>query len=86
MRFTLMKIMDNINVFTTGLGKKKEPRTGYFTTNGDVIGGPLDDKLAAAEDVLLKGANDTRCFYFICKLDEKKKFMIRICGTRQIHH
>ena len=56
---------DNINVFTTGLGKKKEPRTGYFTTNGDVIGGPLDDKLAAAEDVLLKGANDTRCFYYI---------------------
>ena len=64
---------DNINVFTTGLGKKKEPRTGYFTTNGDVIGGPLDDKLAAAEDVLLKGANDTRCFYFICKLDDKKE-------------
>ena len=35
----------NINVFTTGLGKKRHPRRTYYTTNGDVRGGPLDDLL-----------------------------------------
>ena len=31
---------DNIDVFTTGLGKKKHPRRSYFTTNGDKREGP----------------------------------------------
>ena len=35
----------NINVFTTGLGKKKHPRRSYYTTQGDVREGPLDDLL-----------------------------------------
>ena len=37
---------DNIKVFTTGLGKVECPRTGIFTSNGDVNDGPLDAYLA----------------------------------------
>ena len=35
----------NINVFTTGLGKKKHPRRSYYSTQGDGREGPLDDLL-----------------------------------------
>lgn len=62
---------DNINVFTTGLGKKPHPRTGYFTTNGDVPDGPLDNMLDDAKDVLKNGHNDNGHFYFICRLNSK---------------
>lgn len=31
----------NINVFTTGLGKKKHPRRSYYTTQGDVLYIPI---------------------------------------------
>ena len=64
---------DNINVFTTGLGKKKHPRSSYFTTNGDVREGPLDDLLADSEDILRNGANDNGLLPFICKLDDKSE-------------
>lgn len=62
---------DNINVFTTGLGKKKHPRRSYYTTNGDVREGPLDDILADAEDILRGGVEDNGLLPFICKLDSK---------------
>ena len=62
---------DNINVFTTGLGKKKHPRRSYYTTNGDVREGPLDDLIADAEDILRAGAADNGLLPFICKLDSK---------------
>ncbi|MBR2257116.1 MAG: terminase large subunit [Blautia sp.] len=62
---------DNINVFTTGLGKKKHPRRSYYTTNGDVREGPLDDILADGEDILRTGADDNGLLPFICKLDDK---------------
>ena len=45
----------NINVFTTGLGKKKHPRRSYYTTNGDVRVGPLDDLLESCEQILRGG-------------------------------
>ena len=64
---------DNINVFTTGLGKKKHPRRSYFTTNGDVREGPLDDLLADSEDILRSGTNDNGLLPFICKLDDKSE-------------
>lgn len=64
---------DNINVFTTGLGKRDHPRTGFFTTNGDVVGGPLDDMLEEADKVLLHGEPDDGTFYFMCCLDDKKE-------------
>lgn len=63
---------DNINVFTTGLGKKKHPRRSYYTTNGEVREGPLDDILNEAEDILRNGEEDNGLLPFICKLDKKE--------------
>lgn len=64
---------DNINVFTTGLGKKRHPRRSYYTTNGDVREGPLDDILHDAEDILKAGADDNGLLPFICRLDDKSE-------------
>lgn len=64
---------DNINVFTTGLGKKDDPRTAYFTTNGDVVGGPLDVKFEEARRCLFEGEPDNGVLYMIYQLDEKEE-------------
>lgn len=61
----------NINVFTTGLGKKKHPRRTYATTNGDVRDGPLDHMLERAEQILRGELPDNGLLPFICKLDSK---------------
>lgn len=63
----------NINVFTTGLGKKKHPRRSYYTTQGDVREGPLDDLLDTAEGILFGGDPDNGLLPFICKLDCKEE-------------
>ena len=63
----------NINVFTTGLGKKKHPRRTYYTTNGDVRGGPLDDLLERAEGILRRGEPDGGLLPFLCRLDDKEE-------------
>lgn len=63
----------NVNVFTTGLGKKKHPRRGFYTTNGNVSEGYLDSLLAKAERVLFNGEPDNGMLYFICKLDDKEE-------------
>lgn len=63
----------NINVFTTGLGKKKHPRRSYYTTNGDVREGPLDDILETAEGILFSGDPDNGLLPFICKLDSEEE-------------
>mgnify|MGYP005781952291 FL=1 len=62
----------NINVFTTGLGKKKHPRRSYYTTNGDVREGPLDDLLETSEGILRGGEPDNGLLPFICKLNRKE--------------
>lgn len=59
-----------IDVFVTGFGKKKHPRTTYITTNGNVRDGVLDDMLSRAKSVLFGGEADAGTLYFICKLDE----------------
>lgn len=64
---------ENINVFTTGLGKKKHPRRSYITTQGDIRGGPLDDYLDKSEDILKGVINDNGWLPFICKLDNKNE-------------
>lgn len=61
----------NINVFTTGLGKKPHPRRTYATTNGDVRDGPLDDLLAKSEAILKGDEPDNGLLPFICRLDSK---------------
>lgn len=59
----------NINVFTTGLGKKEHPRRTYYTTNGDVRDGPLDDLLQQAGRILSGEEPDMGFLPFICRLD-----------------
>ena len=63
----------NINVFTTGLGKKDNPRRTYITTNGDVRDGPLDNLLEKAIMILKGEVEDNGFLLFICKLDEEKE-------------
>ena len=62
---------DNIKVFVTGLGKVDQPRIGYFTSNGDVSDGPLDDKLAQARRILFEGEPDGGMLPFICCLQSR---------------
>lgn len=64
---------DNIKVFVTGLGKVDEPRRGFFTSNGDVTGGPLDDYLAQGRRILFEGEDDKGMLPFICCLDSKEE-------------
>ena len=64
---------DNINVFTTSLGKKQHPRRSYYTTNGEVREGPLDDLINDAEDILKSGTDDNGLLPFICKLDSREE-------------
>ena len=63
----------NINVFTTGLGKKQHPRRSYYTTNGDVREGPLDDMLERSQEILFGGMPDAGFLPFICRLDDKEE-------------
>ena len=75
---------DNISVFTTALGKRAEPRTGYFTSNGIVSDGPLDDLWSAA------GGSSTRVSRIraYCHLSAAwtvwRRYTIRMPGQRLI--
>jgi phage terminase large subunit-like protein len=64
---------DNIDVFTTGLGKKKHPRRSYYTTDGEVREGPLDDLKRDGEEILNTQENDNGLLPFICKLDSEEE-------------
>ncbi len=64
---------NNINVFTTGLGKHPHPRRSYYTTNGDVREGPLDDLIEKSEGILFGGDPDNGLLPFICRLDSKEE-------------
>lgn len=64
---------DNINVFTTGLGKKKHPRRSYYSTNGEVREGPLDDMIEDSEEILREEIDDNGLLPFINKLDSKEE-------------
>lgn len=61
----------NINVFTTGLGKKAHPRSIYISTNGNVREGVLDDELSMCIDILTGDSTDDNTLPFICRLDSK---------------
>jgi len=62
-----------INVFRTGLGKKKNPRTTVITTQGDVRDGPLDSMLATALNILKGAEEDNGTLPFICRLNDEKE-------------
>ena len=62
---------DNINVFTTGLGKKKHPRRTIYTTNGNVVDGPLDELIKKCEGILYEDKPDDGLLPFICRLNSK---------------
>lgn len=61
----------NIDVFLTGLGKKACPRHIYFTTNGYVREGVLDDELRKSEAILNGESEDESTLPFICRIDSK---------------
>ena len=63
----------NVNVFTTGLGKKPHPRRSIYTTNGDVVDGPLDELIKDSEEILYNAAPDNGWLPFICRLDSKEE-------------
>jgi phage terminase large subunit-like protein len=73
---------DNINVFTTGLGKKDHPRRSYYTTDGDVREGPLDDEKADCEAILHGLMDDNGKFPFICKLDSEDEIHDEAAWTK----
>ena len=62
-----------ISVFTTGLGKKKNPRTTITTTDGDVRGGPLDNVKDRALRILNEQGGDNGMLPFMCRLDDEKE-------------
>lgn len=64
---------DNINVFTTGLGKKPHPRRTYVSTNGDVREGPLDQLIDKSRRILSGEIPDNGFLPFICKLDDEEE-------------
>lgn len=64
---------ENINVFTTGLGKKPHPRRTYISTNGDIREGPLDQLIEKSEKILNGEIPDNGFLPFICKLDDPKE-------------
>lgn len=63
---------NNINVFRTGLGKTKEPRTLMVTTNGYVIDGVLDNYLERAGNVLSGENPDNGWLPFLFRLNSEE--------------
>lgn len=64
---------DNIKVFITGQGKVAQPRVGFFSSNGEISDGPLDDYLARSRRILFEGEPDHGFFPFICCLANKEQ-------------
>lgn len=64
---------DQINVFTSQLGKVKHARTIIITTQGYVRDGPLDDYISLCKEILRTGINELGYFPFLCCLDDKSE-------------
>lgn len=64
---------NNITVFRTGQGKVPHPRVGYFSSNGNISDGPLDDLIARSRRILFENEADKGFFPFICCLKDKKE-------------
>lgn len=62
-----------IKVFKSALGKKKNPRTFYITTNGYLRGGVLDDFLEEAKDILSGEDKESRMLPLLYHIEDKKE-------------
>lgn len=62
-----------VNVFKSGLGKKKHPREIYIGTDGYLREGFLDGMKEQAAAVLSGNKPDSNLFPFICKLDDAEQ-------------
>ncbi|WP_245397637.1 terminase large subunit domain-containing protein, partial [Clostridioides difficile] len=60
---------DNIKVFTSALGKVKNPRVFYITTDGNVRGGVLDDFKEESKQILNEEIKNSKMLPLIFKLD-----------------
>lgn len=71
--FHAYETYDQINVFSSQLGKIKHARTFIITTQGYVRDGPLDEMLTVCRQILETGENDLSYFPFICELDSREE-------------
>lgn len=62
-----------VNVFKSGLGKKKHPREIYISTDGYVREGFLDSMKEQALAVLKGEVPESNLFPFLCKLDDAEQ-------------
>lgn len=59
----------NIKVFTSGQGKTGDPRRGFFTSNGEISDGPLDDYLERSRRILFEGEDDRGFLPLVFRVD-----------------
>ena len=64
---------EQIKVHTSGLGKRKDPRRFYITTDGNVRDGFLDQLKEESKLVLSGERPERKTFMMIYKLDDKKE-------------
>lgn len=62
-----------IDVMKTGLGKVKDSRITYISTNGDVRDGVLDDLLKKSHKILNRELKDFGFLPFLCCLEDEKE-------------
>lgn len=61
-----------INVFKSGLGKVKNARIVIITTNGNIRGGPLDEKISMSNTILNNGIKLIKKLPIIYKINDSK--------------
>lgn len=64
---------DMIDVMKTGLGKVKDSRITYISTNGDIRDGVLDDLLKKSHKILNRELKDFGFLPFLCCLEDEKE-------------
>ena len=62
-----------IDVMKTGLGKVKDSRITYISTNGDIRDGVLDDLLKKSHKILNRELKDFGFLPFLCCLEDEKE-------------
>lgn len=62
-----------INVHTSGIGKKHHGRIFIITSDGEIRDGPLDDYKAESIRILNGEKNVLRYFPFLCKMDNEEE-------------